>query len=376
MVFLYRCRENDYLRFLEQKRIDPRDPDLIEYDFFGLNHQALGAAVLAKWGLPETIFSPIRFHHSPREAPDALRTACEILAMAHCISEIYHGTSSAKNLQKLKDIFKQRHAVDASKVDTLIDQVAEKTLVMLSFFDLSPGEMKPYTQLLQEANTELRKLNLTYEQLVFEYKHAKESAEKLARELQEANQKLRRLATTDGLTGLFNHRAFQELLEKRIREANRHRRSLSLVILDLDHFKCVNDTYGHPAGDAVLQVVSNKISKIMRVEDILARYGGEEFAVILPETDIEGAIELSERIRSTIASEVINIKGNKLGVTISLGVSAKAANQTQCMKQWLIDTADKALYQAKRNGRNTVQAAKQTQPFNRSNQFNKALAIE
>src|SRR5207237_8526449 len=109
-----------------------------------------------------------------------------------------------------------------------------------------------------------------------------------------------RLATTDGLTGLLNRRTFSAMLEKRLREAQRYRRPLSLLLLDIDHFKKVNDTHGHPAGDAVLRGVARPAQKAARDTDVAARYGGEEMALILPETDARGALAIAERLRKLI----------------------------------------------------------------------------
>ena len=357
MVFMYICRQDDYLKVLDETRFSLSCTQDIETDIFGFNHQELGAVVLKDWGLPQKIYEPIGFHHSPQDAPSGCRVASEIMKIADSLSLIYHGKHSAEAIEKIKDTFAKQYRIEVEQVDKLIDTVASRTVELLSFFEIPPGDMKPFSQILQDANAELGKLNLTYEQLLLQYKTAKESAENLASELQKANRILRKLATTDGLTGLYNHRAFQDILEKRVSETNRHKRSLSLILLDLDHFKKVNDRYGHPAGDAVLKIVSSKIAGLLRGEDILARYGGEEFSVILPETDIKGAIQLSERIRSAIAKMVITINGVSFNVTVSLGLSSNHPHQSDCDKSALIDASDKALYMAKAAGRNTVRVS-------------------
>ena len=155
-----------------------------------------------------------------------------------------------------------------------------------------------------------------------------------------------RLATTDGLTGLLNRRTFNSELEKRVREAQRYRRPLSLLLLDIDHFKKVNDTHGHPAGDAVLRGVAQVAAKQARETDIVARYGGEEMALILPETDAEGAARIAERIRQAVAAS----KHEGLQVTVSIGVATGFDD--------LVEHADKALYRAKQSGRNRVESSR------------------
>lgn len=355
MVFLYICSKENYVKVLEQTRFNILVTRDAETDVFGFDHQEFGTATLKAWGLPRMIYEPIGFHHTPKLAPSAVKAISEIMSIADRVSLLYHGMNSTEELQKIRETLYRQYGAASDQVDEFIDDVANRAIEMLTIFDISAGAIKPYSQILQEANAELGKLNLTYEQLVIEYKTAKESAEKLARELEDANRKLRKLATTDGLTELYNHRTFQDLLERRVNEANRHRRDLALILLDLDHFKSINDRYGHPVGDAVLKVVSNTLSKLSRSEDILARYGGEEFAMILPETDIKGAVHLAERIRKTIANQAIGIKGISLQVTVSLGVSAKPAARGNCDKSPLIEAADKALYMAKQSGRNRLQ---------------------
>jgi diguanylate cyclase (GGDEF)-like protein len=165
-------------------------------------------------------------------------------------------------------------------------------------------------------------------------------------------QRMEKLATTDGLTELNNHRHFQELLSKEIERTRRYGNTVALLLMDIDHFKSFNDTYGHPVGDLVLKEISQCIRKSLRTNDIPARYGGEEFTVIIPESNEQGALIIAERIRSTIENHIIISNDRQLHVTVSIGVAAYpslASNQPQ-----LIDSADKALYNSKEHGRNRV----------------------
>jgi diguanylate cyclase (GGDEF)-like protein len=163
-------------------------------------------------------------------------------------------------------------------------------------------------------------------------------------------QKMEMLATTDGLTQLFNHRSFQEHLAKEVERARRYHRPLSLLLMDIDHFKSFNDTYGHPVGDLVLKEISACIRNSIRINDIAARYGGEEFTVIIPETGEEGAMVIAERIRRTVEKHVITSLDRQLRVTISLGCATIPSHADS--NQALIDAADKALYFSKEHGRN------------------------
>ncbi len=165
-----------------------------------------------------------------------------------------------------------------------------------------------------------------------------------------------RQAVTDELTGLANHRRFQELLDAEIEQVRRYHHPLGLIMLDIDDFKAVNDTYGHPQGDAVLRQVASVLRENSRDADSPARYGGEELSLILPHTDLEGAFAIADRIRAAVEGlRVSRTDGHGvLRITTSVGV----ASSTDGDKHRLIADADGALYEAKRSGKNcTVSAA-------------------
>jgi diguanylate cyclase (GGDEF)-like protein len=164
-----------------------------------------------------------------------------------------------------------------------------------------------------------------------------------------------RLATTDGLTGLLNHRTFQERTDAQLRQSERYGKRVSIILCDIDHFKSVNDTYGHPVGDVVLKGVAATIAKEARTTDLVARYGGEEFAVVMPETDTAGAMVIAERIRERIGKRVFETEQGPLSVTMSLGVATFPEDATK--KAELVERADACLYHAKRHGRNQSVAA-------------------
>jgi diguanylate cyclase (GGDEF)-like protein len=168
------------------------------------------------------------------------------------------------------------------------------------------------------------------------------------------HERVRRLAATDELTGLLNHRVLQEVLAREIRVAKRYGTPLALIMLDLDHFKQVNDRYGHQQGDAVLRSVAAVLKSSVREVDFPARYGGEELAVVLPHLDLAGAATLAERIREAVASiQVETVGGPRLSVTASIGVAALSPDLRT--RQQLIAAADSALYRAKHGGRNRVE---------------------
>lgn len=163
---------------------------------------------------------------------------------------------------------------------------------------------------------------------------------------------LHELAIRDSLTGIFNRRHFFDLSEKSFKHARRYKRPLSALIFDLDHYKDVNDHYGHLIGDQVLHDLAQRCLASLRQHDIFGRYGGEEFAVLLPETDVQGAIALGERLRDSIAKKPFVTDYGEVEVTISVGISRMKRTTTGLMQ--LLSDADKAQYRAKDKGRNTV----------------------
>lgn len=166
------------------------------------------------------------------------------------------------------------------------------------------------------------------------------------------HEEIYQLTIRDSLTQIANKRVLVEFLDKEFARAKRYQRNLSVVMLDLDHFKRVNDTYGHLTGDFVLREFARLASLRIRREELLARYGGEEFVVVLPEMDLQEACEFAEAVRKSIEDHVFRFEGVTLRLTASLGVAAMASAMTR--PEALIVAADEALYRAKREGRNRV----------------------
>jgi diguanylate cyclase (GGDEF)-like protein len=167
------------------------------------------------------------------------------------------------------------------------------------------------------------------------------------------------LAVRDGLTGLYNRRAFGDLLVQSLAREDRQGGRLALLLLDLDHFKKLNDTYGHPAGDAALRGTARILERHLRRGDQAARYGGEEFVVILPGADESGALQLAERVRSAIEKNAVLFEGARLAVTASFGAAVWPRDGKEA--EVLLSSADRALYAAKAAGRNRVVAASRLQ---------------
>ena len=175
--------------------------------------------------------------------------------------------------------------------------------------------------------------------------------------LEKANKEIKLLSRTDSLTGCYNRGHLNELLPREINRALRYKHPLALAMCDIDHFKKVNDTYGHQCGDEVLKILVQSITDLIRADtDWLARYGGEEFMLVLPETNLDNAYGLAERLRKHIAQKTIETEEDRLSITASFGVTAfdVSTKSSSITPEALINAADRYLYEAKRKGRNKV----------------------
>jgi two-component system cell cycle response regulator len=176
---------------------------------------------------------------------------------------------------------------------------------------------------------------------------------RLKRDVKEAQNKMAEMSTRDELTGVYNRRYFMEALEREVSKAKRYGNELVLCMLDLDHFKEVNDTYGHPAGDMVLREIGKMLKECVRQSDLICRYGGEEFAVILPSTQLEKARLVCERFRGIVKQHQFKYNSFQINITVSIGVTAFNHLIPESFND-LIAKADEALYRAKAEGRNRV----------------------
>jgi diguanylate cyclase (GGDEF)-like protein len=223
------------------------------------------------------------------------------------------------------------------------------------------GEGHLATRVPQLRGSELRELTDTINRMASALQHERENLERSVaertKELQEANARLERLAVTDGLTGVYNHRRFQEQLQAEILRSERHKRPMGVLMVDVDFFKKVNDAMGHPAGDELLRRLAEVLGADLRQTDMIARYGGEEFAVLLPETTKSEAMQVAERMRTAVEAKINDgTTPWPTRVTVSIGVGTFPEDGKN--GEQVLVAADQAMYVAKRQGRNRVIGAR------------------
>jgi diguanylate cyclase (GGDEF)-like protein len=315
-------------------------------------HDRISGVLLRYCSFPEDLVVPVEFHHAPEEAPESQRKRARVCHAAETITDVFEVEDKARALR----------AAEASLVSLglapealpeLVSQVAAAVKEAASLLEFRVGAQPSYQEIATTACEGMFELNVSYEELTRRLKEALEAKDRLADELKRLNEELAARALTDSLTGLANRRAFDDAFAREVSQSQRSSKPLSLLIVDIDHFKRVNDTHGHAAGDEVLRHVARAILASVRATDTAARQGGEEFAVILPFTADEQARIVAERIRKNVAAMRVPYEGKELGVTVSLGgVSVVATKEVE--RGAIVNRADAALYQAKSSGRDRV----------------------
>jgi diguanylate cyclase (GGDEF)-like protein len=209
-------------------------------------------------------------------------------------------------------------------------------------------------KLANRPTQELTNLNASYEALVHSLEGIIAQKQLLEQELREVNARLERLASVDELTGLLNRRALEAALRRDLALADRERKALSILLLDIDHFKKVNDTWGHQTGDAVLTMVGTTLTQSLRGSDVAGRYGGEEFMCLLPATDVAGAKVVAERLRAAFLDRSVPTRDSSIGITVSIGSASVCGPGCRDALEVIVRRADECLYRAKAEGRNRV----------------------
>ena len=337
--------------------LDTKPRELTEEQEWAL--QMLGRLLSARVQLRARARATEAQHRELIEQRELLRLVLDSLPMEACVKDErgrflfynralaeHFGVSSEALLGKTDHDLFDREKADLLRMEE--EQVMRGGKRQESYIELdAPPHGREFWKLIKaplQTNAGGRLLTTVAINLTTELKREAELV-KLQEDLEEANRKLRSLSLTDPVTGLWNRRAFEARLETEIFRAQRTRTPLMLLLCDIDNFKSLNDTFGHPYGDEVLQKVSAVLLRAIRAEDVAVRYGGEEFAMILPQCDPEGAESLYVRI----AGMLERVRWTHRGVTLSIGA---AAFHTAATSDQLLDRADTAMYRAKRAGKN------------------------
>jgi two-component system cell cycle response regulator len=317
------------------------------------DHAALGASLAANFMLPAHVEAAVSQHHA-EQAPEALPS--RVAWAAERLAALWEGGDPVLNRKAAIDAVLTL-GLNASDAETTIQQLPELVVASAKGFDRDIGPQQSIEGLLVDVNRGLVEMTQNYDAAVRRLESLLAEKEALSKQLIEANSQLSRLASTDGLTGLANKRAFEEALQRDLSRADRDHTWLTIVISDIDFFKKVNDTYGHPVGDEVLRQVGKAFGSKLRGGDLAARYGGEEFILILPGSNSIGGKIAAERLRRGIEELKLVGPNGPFSVTSSFGVASVCGPGCAGSVSDLVVRADTALYAAKRGGRNRVVAA-------------------
>ncbi|WP_305045634.1 sensor domain-containing diguanylate cyclase [Geoalkalibacter sp.] len=373
MLVLAQAYPDQYSLVLKQAQDSPRELDELEELHLGVSHAYIGGMITKHWNFPDNLCLPIMHHHGPEvyEGRDPeRRQVIQTVYLAGLVSQILH----ARQPVVFADRFRREAAgtlgLDSQTIDRILETLSDEVSKAAGLFGLDIEDAPSIPEILHRANIELSLINMSYEQMNRELVAAKLALEKLNAELQEKNLYLESIANLDGLTGVFNHRYFQEACERELNRALRGGNPLSLLLADLDHFKRINDLHGHLAGDTVLKEVCRLWRETLRGYDILARYGGEEFAVLLPQTGQDQALVVAEKMRAAVREHLFQNAAKPLHLTCSFGLTTLenvADRNLKKIKDVLFQQADDALYAAKRKGRDRVEiyAAKEAKWYQR-----------
>jgi len=334
----------------------------VEHENFGTAHTHVGWILARNWGLPEEIGVAIANHHddTPQGLSSETIKMCQVARGAEVLGSVFTARDKRTSLERCHEVLTDEpFHLTTDQVEDLLTSVPEQVVAVSATLGLGVGEQASFQGILEQANKQLVEEHLSYQELNLRLQAALEGKESLFHALELANARLEQLAYYDPLTGLSNRRHFEDGFLREIHRHSRTGRPLSVVCLDIDKFKTVNDTYGHPFGDVVLSAIASVLQETLRATDIKARVGGDEMYMLMPETPGPVGIKTAERVRKAIAKLELTIGDARVSVSCSLGGTTWAGrvdNNTTAneIAEQVIKAADTALYESKNGGRNSV----------------------
>lgn len=307
----------------------------------GMHHGKVGELMARQWKLPALLATPIAGHLAPAEISDPpLRKITEVVALAGTCAEVFVGASAAAAISTVRERCKKLFNMPEAECDAMLDEIGRSTREVAKLFEIHIGSSQKFEDILKKANEALVEMTLRSQQQ--------------ASSLLQQNQQLRQAASTDALTGLSNRGRFDAFIAQAFAAALKECSPLSLILMDIDRFKLINDRHGHPAGDQVLKTVAATILSATRPSDLAARYGGEEFALVLPATPRHTAAAIAESIRRAVSGKPVPSILGEVAVTASFGVATLDPMLPFKEPAQLLKAADLAVYAAKHAGRNCV----------------------
>ncbi len=345
-----------YADVLAKELHEGEDIVVSEVRDFTVSHEALGEALLRKWDLPSILWRPVHYHHDLNgleQEDEQVQTVARLIHLSRLAARVFYSPNKGISIRDYKIEANRLQQMSADEVDHFFRTIREEVVEVGRSFGMDVRNLMSYTEVLDIANQELAESNATYERMNRELAEAKSKAEDLARRLRVANERLSELASVDELTSLFNRRFFNDTFQREFRRCQRYQRPMTCILIDVDHFKQFNDTYGHQQGDVILVELAACLRSSLRGSDVAARYGGEEFVVLLPETSLYASRIAAEKLRRAVETHPFTYRPDEpLHVTISLGLACFDGSEAGMDPDMLLKRADDKLYESKANGRN------------------------
>lgn len=318
----------------------------IENGALGMNHAEVSGLLAQHWKLPPVLSGPMALHHDCERAEDAVRPLARVIYLASRCADVFVDPDPSKAIGDVRAFCQAKYGMSEADSGALLDEIGRTTAEAAPLFDMTIAN-ESLESVLKKANERLIEMTLKTQ------RQAAVLQEKTT-SLQAQNQVLLAQANTDSLTGLGNRAAFDHYLAAQFKLAQQTGKPLALLLLDLDKFKSINDTYGHPSGDAVLNAVGKVLTAAARNGGLACRYGGEEMALILPGSARAQATTMAEIVRKAISAKPVVFNNKAIAVTTSIGVALFEAEGNFREVAHLIKAADLSVYAAKHAGRNCV----------------------
>jgi diguanylate cyclase (GGDEF)-like protein len=310
-----------------------------------VTHAAVGGILAETWKLPPLLKIPIAFHHSVDEVADtALKPLAQLVSLAGRCADVFVEAEPARAIADVRREARALYKMTEADCDAMLADIGKKTKEVAPLFEIKLAGGGDFEAILKMATEALVEITLQTQQQ--------------ASTLQQQNQVLKTKAVTDGLTGLANRARFDEFVAERFAAVAADpalaAAPISLLMIDVDKFKSINDRFGHPAGDAVIRAIGRLLKRAARPQDLAARYGGEEMVLVMPGTSRATAAVIADSVRRAICAKPVQADTVSIPVSASIGVAAYEAGGPLTSPAQLIKAADLALYHAKNSGRNCV----------------------
>lgn len=330
-----------------------------ERAIFGKSHDEVALEVAKHSQLPASLAYAMHYHHKVESAPqNSDSELIQLASWAETIADVFIVDDRQGAMELMFTRLQNECKINEGDARKMLEQIPSLVEEYAQVLGLHVPPQDGFDDLMHATNRQLAEMNVSNQELMFKLQAVLKEKGEVERELRLANARLERLAEIDPLTEIANRRHFEKFLLRHIQEAQRSGSPMTVLMVDIDKFKNVNDTYGHPFGDIAIRAVASSLQSNVRGKDLVARVGGEEFAVVLPETDHATGSAIAERLRLCVKSRELNCGVNRVNLSVSLGGATlekiSKSHKPKTAFDWLVKTSDDGLLESKKRGRNKV----------------------